>query len=281
MAADSQSYEVKCCDGTAKSGACTIPTIAGSKIGQDEAKRKQGGQVKTTSAILLATVVGLLQACAPRGSYVGPVSDFAAAQAKLGTAVKADVDMAATTDRIAHVRRQVFTVAEQTSSTRPNVVLRAPREFLCQGIVSQELMAFDQGYIAATATNMNAIAQPPPEKFEDLVKQLGERYQIRVDKEFKARDETQKCARLYDSSDKWIARYPRSGPGVESPAAVIAAAEALYKFIAAVGQIILTEVDDARRARAFAEFFGNKENTDNLREYIGRLQKVLSTSAFN
>jgi hypothetical protein len=231
--------------------------------------------MKSRLTALVVSAVAALTGCAPRAAYVGPVGDFAAAQASLSGAVKSDVDSATTTDRIAHVRRQIFTIAEQSASPRPNIAVRSSAMFLCEAVAKREAIAFDQSYIATTAANMSAIAKPPPEKFEDLVKQLGERYQIRVEEKFNSRETRDKCVELYNSPDKWRAKYPRSGPGMESPAAIIGAAEAVYTLVAKLGQIVLTEVDDARRARAFAEYFGNKENTDKLRAYIERLRLVL------
>jgi hypothetical protein len=213
----------------------------------------------------------------PRTGYVGPVGDFAAAQSSLGTAVKSDVEAAPTTDRIEHVRRQVYSIAFQAESARPNIAVRSPSVFMCEGIVWQGAVAFDQSYVATTATNLSAIAKPPPEKFEDLVKQLGERYQIRVDDKFRSDEARTACLKQYDSPDKWMARYPAAQPGQEAVTEIIGVAQDLYALVAKLGQIILTEIDDARRAKALKDYFGNKEATKELRDNIERLRKILKT----
>ena len=53
-----------------------------------------------------------------------------------------------------------------------------------------------------------------------------------------------------DELREWKARYPASIPGAESPELFVTGAEALYKLVSTVGKIILTEIDDARRAQA-------------------------------
>lgn len=211
-------------------------------------------------------------ACAPREAYKGPIADFAEAHDRLSKAVKIEVDNAATTARIVHVRKQVFSVVEQAG--QPNIQLFSAMRFACVPLVAKKNAEFQRDFIAATANNLKQISAPPPEKFEDLVKQLGERYVVRPDLAFDATEAEGECVTLYRSPDKWMARYPRA-EGAESIAAVVGAAKVLYSLISTFGQIALAEVDDIRRARALANFFNDEASVAQLKAGNAALRDML------
>lgn len=211
--------------------------------------------------------------CAPYQAYKGPAADFAAANSQLSSAISTDVSTAATTKRISHLRIVVSIIITRPQPGTP-LPLLSDGELLCDGVIQAERALFNQGYLAALGENLTRLTEPPPEKFEDLAKLLIQRYQIRIKDSFSDKDIRTACEQVFNNPDKWVAMYPLPG-GSESLLELKTAGEALYAFVSTVGQIVLQQVDEARKARALAQFFSDEKNIEGFRQHIDEIRKLV------
>lgn len=219
----------------------------------------------------------MVSACAPKISYVAPVSTFATQAEKLGTAVATELTSFNTTRRIEYLRQDFFqgVRGKMSGSMSVGARLRNVEFYLCRPRKLSEEYSARSGYLNSVAASLKDVAGDPDKKTSELLKALLSSYDIDAPKAPVAGASIM-CAD--DLANYYTTTYPTSQKEFAIPAAV-EGVQALWKVFDTLAVAVLQQVDEARRAEALHSYFSDADNVSSLKLTIKNNADLLTESA--
>jgi hypothetical protein len=233
-----------------------------------------------TKMLVVVTVCGTVNGCAPREAYQGPVADFGKATEYLSEIATQQLT-SERSDRRLQLIRQYLTInlkqawATSKNGEAPMVSLPEVDTFVCQER-SEVTPDFDaKDYVSAVAKAMEKTVEPPPTETDDLIKALATSYDIDVSATDNQKDVYDACIRDRNSYLQTV--YLEKGRQ-ESAALAIEGLQALAEILKEAAKASLTEIDSARRAAAMRKFLNDAQHKEQLSKAIGQLETTLTNA---